>query len=137
MSVVEGRVPHPTIYVHLAAMRVVSGHGRRWRDRPFEVGGCRLRHLREPMDFFWVRSCLYVKSDSVHICTETFFIFQEILRAKSDFGASMQFDRRPMALPYLYGRRLEGDLRRYHACMGANWKTNWVVGSLLFPCLSR
>jgi hypothetical protein len=49
-----------------------------------------------------------VKSDSVHICTETFFIFQEIRRAKSDAGASMQFDRRPMALPYLLGRRLEG-----------------------------
>jgi hypothetical protein len=30
-------------------------------------------------DFFWVRSCYYVKSDSVHICTETVFIFQEIL----------------------------------------------------------
>jgi hypothetical protein len=57
--------------------------------------------------FFWVRSCLYVKSDSVHTCAETFFIFQEILRAKSDAGASMQFDRRPMALPYPYGRRLE------------------------------
>jgi hypothetical protein len=50
-----------------------------------------------------------VKSDSVPICTETFFIFQEILRAKSDAGASMQFDRRPMALPYPYGRRLKED----------------------------
>jgi hypothetical protein len=36
--------------------------------------------------FFWVRSCLDEHSDSVHICTETFFIFQEILRAKSDTG---------------------------------------------------
>jgi hypothetical protein len=61
------------------------------------------------MDFFWVRSCLYVKSDSVHSCTETFSIFQEILRARSDAGASMQFDRRLMALPYPYGRRLEAD----------------------------
>jgi hypothetical protein len=58
-------------------------------------------------DFFWVRSCLSVKSDSVPICTETFSIFQEILRAKSDAGASMQFDRRPMALQYPYGRRFE------------------------------
>jgi hypothetical protein len=43
--------------------------------------------------FFWgggVRSGLYVKSDSVHICTETVFIFQEILRAKSDSGASKE-----------------------------------------------
>jgi hypothetical protein len=39
--------------------------------------------------FFWVRSCLYVKSDSLHSCTETFSIFQEILRAKSDAGALM------------------------------------------------
>jgi hypothetical protein len=44
-------------------------------------------------DFFWVRSRLSVKSDSVHTCTETVFIFQEILRAKSDSSASMQFDR--------------------------------------------
>jgi hypothetical protein len=44
-------------------------------------------------NFFWVRSCLAVKSDSVHICAETFSIFQEILRAKSDAGALMQFDR--------------------------------------------
>jgi hypothetical protein len=36
------------------------------------------------MDIFWVRSGLYVKSDSVPICTETAFIFQEILRAKCD-----------------------------------------------------
>jgi hypothetical protein len=57
--------------------------------------------------FFWVRSCLYVKSDSVPICTETVFIFQVILRANSDSGASRQFDRRPMALPYPYRRRLE------------------------------
>jgi hypothetical protein len=32
-------------------------------------------------NFFWVRSCLYVKLDAVHICTEIVFIFQEILRA--------------------------------------------------------
>ncbi len=64
--------------------------------------------------FLKVRSCLYVKSDSVHICTETVFIFQEILRAKSDFGALMQFDRRPMALPYPYGRRLED--QQPHGC---------------------
>jgi hypothetical protein len=49
---------------------------------------------------FWVRSCLDVHSDSVHICTETFFIFQEILRAKSDSSASLHCNRRPMALPY-------------------------------------
>jgi hypothetical protein len=30
-----------------------------------------------------------MKSDAVHSCTETFFIFQEILRAKSDAGALM------------------------------------------------
>jgi hypothetical protein len=58
---------------------------------------------------FLVRSFLYVKLDSLHICTETVFIFQEILRAKSDFGASLQLDCRPMALPYSYGRRLEAD----------------------------
>jgi hypothetical protein len=40
-----------------------------------------------------VRSCLYVKLDPVHSCTETFSIFQDILRAKSDAGALMQFDR--------------------------------------------
>jgi hypothetical protein len=50
---------------------------------------------------FLVTSCHSVKSDAVHSCTETFFIYQEILRAKSDSGASLQFDRRPMALPYL------------------------------------
>jgi hypothetical protein len=49
---------------------------------------------------FLVRSGHSVKSDSVPICTETVFIFQEILRAKSDAGALMQFDCRPMALPY-------------------------------------
>jgi hypothetical protein len=48
--------------------------------------------------FFRVKSCLAVHSDSVYVCTETFFIFQEILRAKSDAGVSLQFDRRPMAL---------------------------------------
>jgi hypothetical protein len=61
--------------------------------------------------FFGVRSCLYVKSDPVPICTETLSIIQEILRAKSDAGALMQFDRRPMALPYPDGRRLEADHR--------------------------
>jgi hypothetical protein len=69
----------------------------------FDHGGVR-RDL--PMRFLKVRSCLFVKSDSVHFCTETFSIFQEILRAKPDAGASMQFDRRPMAFPYPYGRRL-------------------------------
>jgi hypothetical protein len=63
----------------------------------------------EQANRFLGRYCLYVKLDSVNICTETFFIFQEILRATSDTGASMQFDRRPMALPYPYGRRLEAD----------------------------
>jgi hypothetical protein len=48
---------------------------------------------------FWVRSCLPVHSDSVHDCTETFFIFQEILRAKSNSSASLYCDRGPMALP--------------------------------------
>jgi hypothetical protein len=47
----------------------------------------RLRRYAPSADFFWVRSCLYVKSDSVHSCTETFSIFQEILRTKSDAGA--------------------------------------------------
>jgi hypothetical protein len=32
-------------------------------------------------NFFWVLSCLYMKLHSVPICTETVFIFQEILRA--------------------------------------------------------
>ncbi len=45
--------------------------------------------------------------DAVHSCTEKCFIFQEILRAKSDFGASLQLDRRPMASPDPYRRRLE------------------------------
>jgi hypothetical protein len=47
---------------------------------------------------FWgggVRSCLHVKSDSVHSCTETFSIFQEILRAKPDAGALMHPDTCP------------------------------------------
>jgi hypothetical protein len=35
----------------------------------------------EPGRFWGVRSCLAVKSDAVHICTEIVFIFQEILRA--------------------------------------------------------
>jgi hypothetical protein len=42
-----------------------------------------------------VRSCLHVKSDSVHSCTETFSIFQEILRAKPDAGALMHPDTCP------------------------------------------
>jgi hypothetical protein len=49
---------------------------------------------------FWVRSCLAVHLDSVHICTETSSIALEILRAKSDAGALLQFDCRPVALPY-------------------------------------
>jgi hypothetical protein len=57
---------------------------------------------------FWVKFFLYVKSGSVHSCTETFSIFQEILCTESDSGALMQFGRRPMALPYPYRRRLEG-----------------------------
>jgi hypothetical protein len=48
---------------------------------------------------FRVSFYLYVHSDSVHICTETSSIALGILRAKSDSGASLQFDRRPMALP--------------------------------------
>jgi hypothetical protein len=43
-------------------------------------------HLSGDPAFFGVRSCLSVKSDAVPICTETVFIFQEILRAKSDTG---------------------------------------------------
>jgi hypothetical protein len=39
--------------------------------------------------FFRARSGLYVKSDSVPICTETAFISQKILRAKSDASASL------------------------------------------------
>jgi hypothetical protein len=101
-------------------LRPVVGGGGRWvrvaplrRDCRRRVIACqvidRALACARVIVFFWVRSCLYVKSDSVHICTETFFIFQEILRARSDFGALMQFDRRPMALPYPYGRRLEAD----------------------------
>jgi hypothetical protein len=71
------------------------------------VGHARI--VRAPPPFFLgVRSCHSVKSDSVHTCTETVFIIQEILRAKSDSGASMQCVCRPTALPYPYGRRLEG-----------------------------
>jgi hypothetical protein len=58
---------------------------------------------------FWVRSCLSVKSDSVYICTEPVSISQEILRGKSDCGASMQRVCGPVALPYPYERRLEAD----------------------------
>jgi hypothetical protein len=49
---------------------------------------------------FWVGSCFYMYSDSARICRETSSIAWEILRAKSNAGASLQFDRRPMALPY-------------------------------------
>jgi hypothetical protein len=48
-----------------------------------------------------------MRSDGGHTCTETSFIMQEILRAKSDSSASLQFDRSPMTLPYPHGRRLE------------------------------
>jgi hypothetical protein len=59
------------------------------------------RELRRARIFiFWVRSGLSVKTDSVPICTETAFIFQEILRAKSDSGASLQCVGRPIILPY-------------------------------------
>jgi hypothetical protein len=72
-----------------------------WRDhRPMALPYPLETSAREPRFGGGVRSRLAVKSDSVHSCTETVFIFQEILRAKSDAGASMQFDRRPMALPY-------------------------------------
>jgi hypothetical protein len=50
-----------------------------------------------------------VHSDAVPICTETFSILQEILRAKSDAGASLRLGRRPMVLPYKRERRLEAN----------------------------
>jgi hypothetical protein len=93
--------------LHRGRNRCEVSHWRSFREA----------HYSEiPLMLFLVRSCLYVKSDSVHNCTETVFIFQEILRAKSDFGALMQFDRRPMALPYLYGRRLEADYIYFIGC---------------------
>jgi hypothetical protein len=51
-------------------------------------------------DFFWVRSCQSINSDSVHMSTETPSTPLEILRAKSESSASRQLDRRPMALPF-------------------------------------
>jgi hypothetical protein len=63
----------PRDIVYLGASCIPSGTPEEFRSMNFS--------------FFWVRSCLYIKSDSVHSCTETFFIFQEILRAKSDCGA--------------------------------------------------
>ncbi len=81
-------------------LRPVVGGGGRWvrvaplrRDCRRRVIACqvidRALACARVIVFFWVRSCLYVKLDSVHSCTETVFIFQEILRAKSDFGALM------------------------------------------------
>jgi hypothetical protein len=43
--------------------------------------GRRLERGRIYEFFLKVRSCLYMKLHSVPICTETVFIFQEILRA--------------------------------------------------------
>jgi hypothetical protein len=93
---------HPVDYPKTTCWRSTKGRG----SNPKGFFG-KILPLREASSFiiqeilFWVRSCLYVKSDSIHSCTETFFIFQEILRAKSDAGASMQCVCRPMALPYL------------------------------------
>jgi hypothetical protein len=66
------------------------------------------RRLEDRNEFLGVRSCLAVHSEPVHICTEISSITLGILHAKSDSGASLQFDCRPMALPYPHGRRLEG-----------------------------
>jgi hypothetical protein len=72
-------------------------------------GNREMSQISDHDQIFWVRSCLYVKSDSVHIFTEASSIALEILRANADSGASLQFDCRPMALPYPYWRRLEAD----------------------------
>jgi hypothetical protein len=48
-----------------------------------------------------------VNLDPVHDRTETSSIALETLCAKSDIGASLQFDCSPMALPYLPERQLE------------------------------
>jgi hypothetical protein len=61
------------------------------------------------VDFFRMGFCLDVHSETVHICTETSSIAWEILRAQSDSSTSLQFDRRPMALPYGRERRLEAN----------------------------
>jgi hypothetical protein len=64
-------------------------------------------------------------SDSVQICTETFCITLEIPRAKSDADASLQFDHRPMALPYGRERRLAGlilVLARNSIASGDPWR---------------
>ncbi len=58
---------------------------------------------------FWVRSCHFIYSDSVYHRTDASSIALEILRAKFDFGASLQFGRRPTVLPYPEGRRLEAN----------------------------
>jgi hypothetical protein len=56
-------------------------------------------------------------SDSVYDCPETSLIILEIMRAKSDCSASLQFDRRPMVLPYERERRLEAN--HIHFCGGS------------------
>jgi hypothetical protein len=50
--------------------------------------------------------CTYLYRDIFHLSGDP--------ACKSDAGASMQFDRRPMALPYPYRRRLEAD--HIHFC---------------------
>jgi hypothetical protein len=100
---------------------VSKGHG----VRTSKEHGSKGEILPPELAIFLVRSFLSVKSDSVHSCTETVFIFQEILRAKSDAGASMQFDRRPMALPYPYGRRLEAKTSDERRICGRNLALPW------------
>jgi hypothetical protein len=61
----------------------------------------------DDFDFFRVRSCLDVNSDSVHVCAETSSIALGISRVRSDSGASRHYHRRLMALSYPKERRLD------------------------------
>jgi hypothetical protein len=67
---------------------------------------CSDSSVTQKWTLFFVIYCLDVNSDSVHICTEASSIALGISPAKSDSGTSSHCDRRPMALPYPYGRRL-------------------------------
>ncbi len=68
-------------------------------------------------------------SDAVHSCTETSSIAWKILRAQSDAGASLQFDRGPMALPYGRERRLEGLRDGFPSAVRAV-----LLAEILMPC---
>jgi hypothetical protein len=75
--------------------------------------------------------------DSVYYCTGTASIALEILRAQSNFNTSLQFDRRPMALPYPYGRRLEerDTLMRKSTSQSDSAEISWPCGATGTSCL--